>query len=326
MFDVITIGSATRDVFVRSAALEVQESGDETHALEACFPLGAKIDIDELVFETGGGATNAATTFARLGLKTAIICAVGEDENGRDVLETLKADGISTRLVQTAPNEQTGYSIIILAGSGERTILVRRGAARSTDAELIPWRKVSARWFYISSLGGNVDLLERLLDRAESIGAKVAWNPGNGELKLGLERLEPLMRRVDVFNLNREEASALTGIAVSDIDAIVENLRSLPKRVLLVTDGQRGTYSAEGDSLLHSPTVDVPRVNTTGAGDAFGSGFVAGLASRNDVRYALAVGTWNATGLVQEMGAKRGLLNAFPTDEQIEEIATRPWK
>jgi sugar/nucleoside kinase (ribokinase family) len=254
------------------------------------------------------------------------VSSIGEDPNGRDIREEFKSYGISQKFLQTNPQEQTAYSIIIVSGSGERTILVYRGASREIDPEQVPWDKMKAKWFYITSLGGNVDLVKQILDHAASTGIKVAWNPGSGELKHGIDMLEPLIRKVDVFNLNREEASALTGIGPGDLKGIFDRLKRLPKRALLVTDGLGGTYAAEGEDLLHSGIIDVPRVNTTGAGDAFGSGFVSGMLRRDEVRYALAVGTWNATGLVQEMGAKRGLLTSFPGEEDMSKITIEPWK
>jgi len=326
MFDVITIGSATRDVFIKSGALDVQESDTPPFSQEACFPMGAKIDIDELVFETGGGATNAAATLSRLGYKTATVCAIGDDSSGRDVLDGLAEDNIAADFVQRIPDKQTGYSIIIVAGSGERTILVHRGAARLTASDKVAWDDANAKWFYITSLGGDLDLLQSALSQAKETGAKVAWNPGNAELKLGLAAIEPLIRQVDVFNLNREEAAILTGVKVDDIDEIMNKLHDIPKRALLVTDGPKGAYATEGDNRWFIDTLDVPRINTTGAGDAFGSGFVAGLMKRNDLRYALAVGIWNASGCIQLMGAKRGLLETFPSENQINEVKIEPWK
>ncbi|MFH1047990.1 MAG: carbohydrate kinase family protein [Patescibacteria group bacterium] len=327
-YDVITIGAATRDVFIKSKLLEIQESDSEPRVLEACFPMGAKIDIDELVFETGGGATNAAATFARLGFKTAAICAIGNDSNGKDVLRALKNDNISTRFVQQIKNADTAYSIVIVAGSGERTILVHRGAAQKISNELIPWQKIKAKWLYITSLGGDLDLLRQSIEVAVRNGIKVAWNPGNAEIKHGLKALAPLISDVDVFNLNREEAATLINSPAADLHQIFSILRQLPKRLLVITDGQAGAYSTEheGDILLTS-AMDFPRSNTTGAGDAFGSGLIAGLMTRNyDIKYALAVAIWNATGCIRLMGAKRGLLEKYPSDQEINQIITQPWK
>jgi len=105
----------------------------------------------------------------------------------------------------------------------------------------------------------------------------------------------------------------------------VAKLRNLPKMTLLVTDGLGGAYATEGADSWHCEIVDVPRINTTGAGDAFGSGFVAGLMRLNGVRTALAVGMLNAAGLVQQTGAKRGLLEKFPTKDEIAQVVIKPW-
>jgi len=273
MYDIITIGAATRDVFVKSDVFDIHESDSVPHAMEACFPMGAKIDIDELVLETGGGATNAAATLARLGFKTATICAVGDDSSARDIFEAFAKDNISSEFVQKISGKRTGYSIIIVAGSGERSILVHRGAARMTAADKVDWTKVNAKWLYITSLGGNMELLTQALNHAEENNIKVAWNPGNAELKLGMSGLEQLIKKVDVFNLNKEEASMLANTDSSEMKIIFEKLRKLPKRLTIITDGPVGAHSAEPEGkILYTKTIDVPPVNTTGAGDAFGSG------------------------------------------------------
>jgi ribokinase len=326
MFDVITIGAATRDVFVKSAAFEIQDSDTPPYEHEACFPMGAKIDIDELVFETGGGATNAAATLSRLGFKTATICAVGDDTTGRDILEELGKDNIADTFVQRISGQSSGYSIIIVAGSGERTILVHRGAARNIAKENVSWDDVNAKLFYISSLGGDLDLLQTALSQASNCAAKISWNPGNSELKLGLDALEPLIRQTDVFNLNLEEAALLTGESPKNMEKIVARLRSLPRRALLITDGERGAYAFEAENALHVTPLEVERVNTTGAGDAFGSGFAAGLLKHDDIERALAIGIWNAAGCIQIMGAKRGLLEQFPSEEQIKKVDIQVWR
>ena len=88
-YDIVSIGSATRDVFLNSANFESRRHADSPTGTEQCFPLGSKIEINKMVFTTGGGGTNAAVTFARQGLKTADIGVVGRDFNGRAILEEL---------------------------------------------------------------------------------------------------------------------------------------------------------------------------------------------------------------------------------------------
>lgn len=326
MLDFITFGSATRDVFLRSPALETHPNEHSASGVDCCFPLGAKIEISELVFETGGGASNAAVTFSRLGHKAATVTSIGDDLSGKDILEVLEANGVDTSFVQTDPREQTAFSLITLVGSGERTILVYRGAAEKLSGELIPWTKTKAKWFYVTSLAGQMKLHRDIFDHAERIGAKIAWNPGSRELRRGLDELAPLIKKVDVLNLNFEEAMKLVNTTSRDLSGILKVLRGLTKRAVVVTDGLNGAYADDGQRTWHSHVLDVPRVNVTGAGDAFGSGLVAGLFKEDQLSYALAVATLNATGVVQITGAKRGLLDSYPTDQEIETVKVEEWK
>jgi sugar/nucleoside kinase (ribokinase family) len=323
MYDVITIGTATRDAFVKSPAFETRT--DEKNALEGCFPLGAKVEVDDLILETGGGATNAAATFGRLGYKVATVAAVGGDASGREIAAAMKAEGVSTSLLQVLKKLRTAFSVILLAGSGERTILVYRGAAEKISAAAIPWKSLKSRWFYVSSVGGNLDLIKKILDHAQKNGIKVAWNPGSKEIKQGLAALTPLIRNVDLFNLNKEEAALLTGNAPENLADIIAKLRLLPRKALIITDGIAGAYAASDGKTWHTGIIDVPRVNVTGAGDSFGSGIVAGLLKKDDLRFALAVGTWNATGVVQKMGAKIGLIKKYPSPAAIAKVAITAW-
>lgn len=326
MYDVITIGSATRDLFIQSPAFEIHEKDHSEVSIEACFPLGSKIELDDIVLTTGGGATNAAVTFARLGHKAACICAVGDDDPGKEAAAALKEERVDVSLAQVVARKKTAFSVIALAGSGERTVLVYRGASEALDVGKLRWPRLKTRWFYISSLGGNVAVVKKVLAHAAKTGARVAWNPGAKELKLGLHALSPLIRKVDVFNLNKEEAAHLVNTDPENFRHILKSLRDLPKRALVVTDGLKGAFAADRASTLHCGVIDVPRVNVTGAGDAFGSGLVAGLLKKDDLRYALAVGTWNATGVVQKMGAKTGIIDAYPRAAQLKKVAIAPWK
>jgi sugar/nucleoside kinase (ribokinase family) len=326
MYDVITFGAATRDVFVRSSAMELRDGEKSSGHIDACFHLGVKIDVDQLAFETGGGATNAAVTFGRLGFSTAVVSAVGNDANGQAIIEALRAEKIDAKFIQKVAGELTGFSLIMLAGSGERTVLVHRGASENISIRRVPWNSIAAKWFYVSSLGGDLRLLAKILAKAKRCGARVAWNPGGKELKKGLAVLRPLISKVDVFNLNAEEAMLLLGMSRKNLAAMGGALKGIPKMFAVITDGLNGSYAASGTEGWHSGVIDVPRVNVTGAGDAFGSGLVAGLMRKDDLRYALAVGTWNATGIVQQMGAKRGIMRLFPSPSAVKKVPMTAWR
>lgn len=325
-YDVITIGSATIDVFVESGKFDVHKAKHVITGAEGCFPLGTKIEIDGLIQDTGGGGSNAAFTFANLGFKTAVVTSIGDDGNGKLIRDMLEKKGISTEFVRTDKKNPTAYSVIMLTDSGERTILVYRGAAKKIGGSRVPWDKMQPKWFYISSLGGDMELLRKAFNYAERKGVKVAWNPGSTEIAKGLKVLGPLIEKTEVLLLNREEASKLTRKPPKNLKSVAAILREYPKRAAIITDGRDGAYAFERDSALYCPSLTKERVNTTGAGDAFGSGLIAGLMRRNDLKYALGVASYNATGVIGEMGAKKGLITKFPTDAAIKKIKILPWK
>lgn len=323
MFDVITIGSATRDVFLISKSFHPHESTDAITNLEACFPFGAKINVEKINFDTGGGATNNAATFSRLGkLKVATVCRVGNDSSGRDIIEILKKEKIDRSFVQVAKDEPTAYATILSPGSdvGERTILVYRGASKKIEHEKIPWWRCGAKWFYISSLGGDISLLQKIISHAKKIKAKIALNPGGEEIKQA-QKNKSLFRDIDFLILNREEAANLTTI---DFHNTKELLRSLHKfsNSVIMTDGAKGAYAIQKDLMtFYVPSVGHKPKNITGAGDAFGSGFIVGwIKSKDDIIEALQVGSINADSVVQHVGAKIGILDRYPTKQQLRKL------
>lgn len=323
MFDVITVGSATRDVFLRSRALHPHPSKDALTQVEACFPFGAKVDIDELLFATGGGATNNAVTFARMGkLRTAALARIGADSAGRDILDALRFDRVSADFVQTAKDELTAYSTILLADVGERTILVYRGASRTIEAAKLPWSRLRARLFHLSSLGGNLTLLGKLIAHARRTGTKIAMNPGGEEFKRGAAALRPLFQKLDWLNVNREEAARLTGAPYGNIRAVIRALRRFAKSSV-VTDGPRGAYAVLPDKILYAQTLGTKPRNVTGAGDAFGSAFAVGLIKKNDPDYALRLGILNADSVIRGMGAKAGILERMPNAAALARVKIR---
>ncbi|MBI4133477.1 carbohydrate kinase family protein [Candidatus Uhrbacteria bacterium] len=342
MYDIVTIGSATRDVFLMSAALHPHRAKDAATHIEACFPFGAKINIDEIYFDTGGGATNNAATFRRLGnFRTAAICRLGDDASGRDVFDVLKADRVDTQFVQVAHGELTAYASILSPGGevGERTILVYRGASRTIEHARIPWSKLRARWFHGSSLGGDLSLLKKLLSHAKKIKAGVAFNPGGQELKQPT-RVKPLFKQLAFLILNREEAVSLTGAPFHNIKALLRALLSFTPYAIM-TDGPKGAYAVESKSQIanrkstrlaigavrrafYVPSVGHPPKNITGAGDAFGSGFITGwIKGRGDLIEALRVGSFNADNVVQYVGAKNGILEQYPSLKQLRTLPVK---
>ncbi len=323
VFDIITIGAATRDIFVRSSHFESVPSKDAPDGYNACFPMGAKISVDNLIFETGGGATNAAVTFARFGLKTACISRVAPDANGYEIVSELKQERINTHAIQFDTKRQTACSIIILAGTGSRTILTSRGASEHIDPTEIHWDKLQAPWLYLTSLSENQRSLSAVFAGAKEHQMQIAWNPGHAEMELGLGKLLPHLMQTDVLMLNQEEAAALTETSPRDWATIAKILGPLPRMALVISDGKNGATVIARGITWHVKTLPGKVINTTGAGDAFGSGFVASIMKDGDIVRALQVATLNAHGVVTHMGAKAGILKKFPSTLQQKTVVVR---
>ena len=326
-YDVITIGAAVRDVYVQSDEFVVEDSDRVKGVEEACFILGKKIEVDRPIFGSGGGATNAAATFAHLGLKTSCIAQIGDDDSGKAVQEDLHKHGVHTKHLLVSQGEGTGYSILLTTKEGQRTAVVYRGAAIELDAKQIDWKNVNAKWLYVTNLSGDMPLMKKILKFAASHDIKVAWNPGSKDLDHGLSKLTPMLKQIDFFTLNREECAKLTGLAPSDLRSMIKQVSELVTGAFALTDGPRGTYACYDHHCFHALPSNVPVTNATGAGDAFGSAFVAGLIEfEEDIVASLRLGTLNAEAVIQEVGAKKGLLPRMPGTRKLSEIKVEPFK
>lgn len=309
MYDIITIGSAFQDVYVFSKKFRVLRDSRVITGEVECFAFGTKIELEDILFEIGGGATNTAYTFARQGLKVACLTKVGADGAGEEVKKVLKLAKISLDLVVVDKKNRTAHSVIFLGPSGERTILVYRGASHQFKTQDIDFKKLRrTRWLYITSLGGNFNLLKKIVDFACKNGVKVALNPGKLELKYGIKKLRPIFSKVNILFLNGEEAAEIFKRSYSDEKGILNDLSRLSTYVSVVTEGEEGSLVCEGKNKYRVIIHPVKAVDATGAGDAFGSGFVAGYIKKGNVQYAVQLAAANSAGEVMKIGAKTGLL------------------
>lgn len=321
-FDIVTIGTATRDAFLKSDDFEVITSEAFSTGKGGCFSLGSKIEVKDIFFSTGGGAVNAATTFARFGYKAACVCKVGQDASGKTVIEDLKKEKVEIKFVAQEPEKATAYSIILIAPTGERTILVHRGASEDLTEDNIPG-DLQSEWLYLAPLGGeNAKIFEPILNWASEKNIKIAVNPSRSQLELGLNKLRPLLRKVSVFILNQEEAALLCDLNIKEERLIFKTLDEAIDGIVVMTKGPEGLVVSDGKNLWRAGTFPEKEiVDRTGAGDAFGSGFVASFMKDGDTEKAIRFGSANATSKVEHLGARTGILDKKGfTDERWRKL------
>lgn len=304
MVRICALGAASQDVFL--SGHEIVSKADTSGALVESFPLGAKINIENVVFNTGGGATNAAVTFARQHIESSFIGKIGHDAAGVAVIRELDDDHVDTSRVIYDPQLGTQYSTVLLANTGERSILIYRGAAHahtSADYEDIDFSGFD--WLYISSFAGAMDALDTICAKAKQQGVKIAFNPGQGELE-NIERLKPLLEDVEVLIVNKDEAKLIVeGI---DAEELVRHATHYVP-VVVVSDGPNGVTATDGTVVVTAGMYeDVPVVDRTGAGDAFGSGFLSQWSQGKSLKDAVVFASANSTSVVASIGAKTGIL------------------
>lgn len=300
---IISIGAAVQDVFLQGKLFTAhREHGEMVQE----FDLGSKNEIEGVIQTTGGGATNAAVTFARQGFHSAYMGRVGKDIAGRVVLEELKKDHVNTALVGYSDTVGTGYSTLLLAPNGERTILTYRGASSHYGLHKADFQHVEPDWFYVSSLSGDFGSLEVIMKYARKNRIKVAINPGKGELA-NKTQFKEFLPDISILSVNKEEAAKLFPGETAD-----ELIRAAAKHVpyVIITDGPKGSIATDGKHVYKAGMyADVKVIDRTGAGDAFSSGFVAMLAAGQGIEKAIIFASANSTSVVSKIGAKAGILN-----------------
>lgn len=308
MFDVITFGSATLDIFLEPGRGEVREEKRFKTGRGLCFPFSSKVDVRDMDYETGGGGTNTAASLSRFGLKTVYRGSIGRDFAGSEVLKDLRRFGVEEGLVEEKERLATNLSVIFSL-EGERTVFVWREASEAIAEETLSRERLEAEWFYLAPLSGRARrTFGPLTNLAQEKGIKVLANPGNSQIGIGVENLKPILDRIDILLLNREEASLLTGIPYDKEKEVFQRLDRLVKGLAIMTKGEQGAVASDGKHLWKAEALPAEVVEKTGAGDSFGAGFLSGFMEKGEVGYGLQKGIANSAACIGRRGAKEGLL------------------
>ena len=297
-YDIITFGSAVVDVFVHT---DVAEKGNLIS-----YPVGGKILINKLQFEIGGGGTNTAVAFSRLGLKTGCICNVGDDENGNKILHLLKNEKIDF-LGRIDKTGMSGYSVILDSRGGERTILTYKGVNDDISIKELNLEKISTKWIYYSALlEKSFETQRKLIHILRKRGVKLAFNPSSYIIKN--ENILDLLKVCEVLILNKEEAYALYK-KYNAKAGLIEGLYLLGPKIVVVTNKDEDIWCYDGKKHYKLiPHKNIHVVERTGAGDAFASGFVAGLIVGKSIDESLKLGLKESESVITSRGAKNKLL------------------
>lgn len=301
MLDIISIGDAALDTFLRLNDAFVTKVKDRK-VNQLCINFGDKIPVKSLHQKVAGNALNNAVGSARLGMKAGFYSVVGNDETGEQIVKRMKREGVTTKYLHIQRGGSTNYSVV-LNFSDDRTILQYSHPREYNLPTLEP-----SRWIYYTAIGKNHGALERQIIRyAEKHHAKIAFNPGTGHIKEGVGRMKDILRHTEVVFVNKEEAETMVGDS-TDIPGLLYRLHELGPHLAVITDGPNGAYASNSINTYHLPVFPIKVVETTGAGDAFATGFVAALHHGQSVPEAMRWGTANSAGVISKIGPQDGLL------------------
>lgn len=306
-YNVLSLGPARMDVFVRLPEDQVDEvcSIDRKRCkIELGF--GEKIPIQSLEFAVGGNTGNNAVGLSRLGLKVAMVGALGSGYSDKMVLESLQKEKVDTKFVKQLPVE-SGFGVVINYQE-ERTIL---SYYPSMDDGFDVDSDTESEWIYLTTAGKNYEeFYAQAISWAKSHNSKIAFNPGSRQLTE--HKINSVLSITDLLFINTEEGNELLKTQFLPKE-LTRELSKLGPKIVVVTDGPAGAYCFDGQKDYFAPIIEAPVVERTGAGDAFGSGFMAAIIYGKSIEEALVWGSKNSASVLGFVGPQKGLL----TREQI---------
>lgn len=321
-FDVVTIGDVVLDTFLSlHNASEFARFNAETE--ELCIRTGSKVMLDDASFLLGGNACNVAVGLKRLGLTTALIAELGDDEFSEKLMHGLTIEGVNLDFIKRTPGAPSTFSVILNI-LGDRTAFVRH-VQRQHDFSL---DRFETKWLYLTSLGKDWhQLYKKVVEYKKSHNVQLAFNPGSAQVAEGPDSFAEVLSVTDILFVNRDEAEIiLHGKVVSkEEQETEENLlfrvqRAGPKMVVM-TDGENGSYALdEKAQLLYEKSAKCTVVEKTGEGDAYGSGFLAAYIHGKSVQEAMQWGALNAAAKIEKMGSQPGLLTKEEMESRLKEV------
>lgn len=332
---VICIGSVAKDIFYPICdGLVMETPEDITAKRKIAFELGAKYLVDDSFEALGGGAANVSVGLAKLGIESVACGRIGNDEIGRWIREELISNGVSDGLIQADKDGRSDSSLILAHGpTKDRIIFYNRDANENLAIEQEALR---SEYFFVSSLSGNLgnsweDKLKLILDTVEREKVRLVLNPGQRNIAEGHELIIEAVAISEILILNKDEAigivlAANPSVTQSELDSetsLIEQLKGMGPEIVVLTDGCRGAWVGGHGKIFYAEPLDLGVIDTTGAGDAFSSAFLAASIKGLGPDKALAWGIINSASVVRYYGSHEGLLSETEIMDRLDGVSLK---
>jgi len=282
-FDVVGLGVSPVDIL----------------ALVSHFPKGDEVQLASVITTQGGGpVATALVTLARLGSRTAMLDAIGDDWRGKLILDEFRRENVSTDFIQVRAGHTSAVaSILVHQGTGERAIYHFPGNAPELSPDEIPPELIQdSRFLHIN--GRHWEACLKSVGVAKKAGVKISFDGGEGRYRSEINQLIP---EIDIFIAAHQFAQAYTGMASTHESA--QFILEEGPQLVVITSGMQGSWIFEkGGTSFHQPAFQMPKViDTTGCGDSYHGAFLYSLLNgfplSHTACFASAVAALNSQGL-----------------------------
>lgn len=300
MYDLITIGDITIDLFFKGKSL-TQKDG------RFYLAIGGKYHVDYFYESLGGGGANVAIGASHFGLNTAVLGKVGENVFKQIIIQKLIKKGVSTEFLVNVP-EYLGISSIFLTEKGERTII--HYSTPKTNlilSDAVKRNLLKTKMVYMGNLP-DVSLSQRreLLSLFAKSDIPICLNLGVTDCRRPLNEIRPLIDYADIFILNTFEFAELVKKKKQEIN-FKKNCSSflkLDKKIMIITDGEQGSYLYHQRKVYFQKAIKPKTIiDTTGAGDAYTSAFLSSYGKEKNLVLVMERGAQYASRILEKIGA-----------------------
>ena len=313
---------------------------DHIYQVEHILDDGEAI-VNESKSSPGGSAANTIHGLAKLGVNTGFVGIVGDDAEGKILIQDFEKVGVDTSQIKVKPNAKTGSVLCLSDKLGRRSLYVSPEANSLLTVDDLDLDYMNqARWLHISSFADDrqFKMLLELVNRLD-LSTKISFAPGALYAIKGLKALTPVLGRTHVLFINQDEIRQLTG---KDVVAGAETCLEQGCHIVAVTLGSgmrlelgeettRRTATAVGyirdarnEYIIEPHSQDMAsEVDTTGAGDAFATGFVYGLLKGKGLKECGLLGDIVARLSTNKIGARQGLPTLNQLTQRYRELHDR---
>ncbi|TKJ48087.1 hypothetical protein CEE34_00570 [Candidatus Aerophobetes bacterium Ae_b3a] len=275
--DVVGLGALNIDMVYEVdnlASLEIERGREKTGSHQEFKGLWKLLkNKGKLRMKSGGGsAANTIYALGRMGFSCGYLGKTGKDEEGAFLQKELKEAGVDTRKIRQ--NTRSGICLVLLDKSKDRSIIILPNANDTLSYSELDIDYINkAQFLHMSSFVGRIPFEAQKLV-ATKTKVKISFNPGEPHATKGIKELAPILEHSFILFLSQREAEILTN---KDYKKGVKKLLGYGMEIIACTLGKKGSYVLSRDKELEVPADKSEAIDTTGAGDVYTAGFLAGL-------------------------------------------------